>query len=60
VFIAILLWKKVPGLITRGLEKQIAAIRTRLDEAAQLRAEAERCATNMPASSPAPRPKSPA
>jgi F-type H+-transporting ATPase subunit b len=41
VFIAILLWKKVPGLITRGLDKQIAAIRTRLDEAAQLRSEAE-------------------
>jgi F-type H+-transporting ATPase subunit b len=41
VFIAILLWKKVPGLITRGLDRQIAAIRTRLDEAAQLRADAE-------------------
>ena len=41
VFIAILLWKKVPGLITRGLDKQIAAIRTRLDEAAALRTEAE-------------------
>ena len=41
VFIAILLWKKVPGLVTRGLDRQIAAIRTRLDEAAQLRAEAE-------------------
>jgi F-type H+-transporting ATPase subunit b len=41
VFIAILLWKKVPGLITRGLDKQIAAIRTRLEEAAALRAEAE-------------------
>ena len=41
VFIAILLWKKVPALVTRGLDRQIAAIRTRLDEAAQLRAEAE-------------------
>ena len=41
VFIAILLWKKVPGLITRGLDAQIAAIRQRLDEAKQLRAEAE-------------------
>ena len=41
VFIAILLWKKVPSLITRGLDNQIAAIRTRLDEAKQLRAEAE-------------------
>jgi F-type H+-transporting ATPase subunit b len=41
VFIAILLWKKVPGLITRGLDAQIAAIRQRLDEAKALRAEAE-------------------
>ena len=41
VFIAILVWKKVPGLITRGLDNQIAAIRTRLDEARALRAEAE-------------------
>lgn len=40
-FILILLWKKVPSLITAGLDKQIAAIRTRLDEAKQLRAEAE-------------------
>lgn len=40
-FIAILLWKKVPGLITRGLDKQIAAIKARLDEAKALRAEAE-------------------
>ena len=41
VFILILIWKKVPGLITRGLDGQIAAIRNRLDEAKQLRAEAE-------------------
>jgi F-type H+-transporting ATPase subunit b len=41
VFIAILLWKKVPGLIAGGLDRQIAAIRSRLDEASQLRAEAE-------------------
>jgi F-type H+-transporting ATPase subunit b len=41
VFIAILLWKKVPGLITRGLDRQIAAIRTRLQEAEALRTEAE-------------------
>lgn len=41
VFIAILLWKKVPALITRGLDKQIAAIKSRLDEARALRAEAE-------------------
>jgi len=41
VFIAILVWKKVPGLITRGLDGQIAAIRARLDEAKALRTEAE-------------------
>jgi F-type H+-transporting ATPase subunit b len=41
VFIAILLWKRVPGLITGGLDKQIAAIRARLDEAKALRSEAE-------------------
>ena len=41
VFIGILLWKKVPGLITGGLDRQIASIRSRLDEAAALRAEAE-------------------
>lgn len=41
VFLAILIWKKVPGLIVRGLDTQIAAIRTRLDEAKALRDEAE-------------------
>lgn len=41
VFILILLWKKVPGLVVRGLDNQIAAIRSRLDEAKALRAEAE-------------------
>lgn len=41
VFLAVLVWKKVPALIVGGLDKQIAAIRTRLDEAKQLRAEAE-------------------
>lgn len=41
VFILILLWKKVPQLVTAGLDRQIAAIRTRLDEAKTLRAEAE-------------------
>jgi F-type H+-transporting ATPase subunit b len=40
-FLAILLWKKVPGAIAGMLDKQIGAIRTRLDEAKQLRAEAE-------------------
>jgi len=41
VFIAILLWKRVPNVVTRGLDRQIAAIKSRLDEAAALRAEAE-------------------
>lgn len=42
VFIAILVWKKVPGLIVGGLDKQIADIRRQLDEAKALRAEAEK------------------
>ena len=41
VFIVILLWKKVPGVVTGALDKQIAAIRRQLDEATTLRAEAE-------------------
>ena len=40
-FLAVLIWKKVPGAIAGMLDKQIAAIRNRLDEAKQLRAEAE-------------------
>lgn len=40
-FLLILIAKKVPALIGRGLDNQIAAIRTRLDEAKQLRSEAE-------------------
>ena len=42
VFLIVLVWKKVPGLVTSGLDRQIAAIRQRLDEAKQLRAEAEK------------------
>ena len=41
VFIVILLVKKVPALIARGLDGKIAQIREQLDEAAKLRAEAE-------------------
>lgn len=41
VLIAIMLWKKVPGIITGGLDKSIAEIRKQLDEAKSLRAEAE-------------------
>ena len=41
VLIVIMLWKKVPGMITGGLDNKIAAIREQLDEAKKLRAEAE-------------------
>lgn len=42
VFIIILLWKKVPAALASGLDKQINAIKTQLDEAKALRAEAEK------------------
>lgn len=42
VLIVIFIWKKVPGLIIGGLDAKIAAIREQLDEAKQLRAEAEK------------------
>ena len=41
VLIAIMLWKKVPSMVTSGLDRQIAAIRAQLEEARALRAEAE-------------------
>ena len=41
VVFAILIWKRVPALIGAALDKKIATIRAQLDEAAQLRAEAE-------------------
>lgn len=41
VFFLILIVKGVPKMITSGLDRQIAAIRQRLDEAKALRAEAE-------------------
>ena len=41
VVFAILIWKRVPALIGRALDSKIAAIRAQLDEAAQLRKEAE-------------------
>lgn len=41
VLLAVFVWKKVPGLITGGLDAKIAEIRTQLDEAKSLRAEAE-------------------
>jgi F-type H+-transporting ATPase subunit b len=41
VFILILLIKKVPALIGKGLDSKIAQIREQLDEASRLRAEAD-------------------
>jgi F-type H+-transporting ATPase subunit b len=38
---AILIWKRVPALIAAALDSKIAGIRAQLDEAAQLRADAE-------------------
>src|SRR3954471_20443699 len=39
--ILVMLWKRVPAMIAAALDKKIATIREQLDEAAQLRAEAE-------------------
>lgn len=41
VVLLLMLWKKVPAMIGGMLDTRIAAIRTQLDEAAKLRAEAE-------------------
>lgn len=41
VLIGVFIWKKVPGLLTGGLDAKIASIRAALDEAKNLRAEAE-------------------
>ncbi|MFN3988991.1 MAG: hypothetical protein ACK4IS_01900 [Erythrobacter sp.] len=41
LLIAVMVWKKVPGMITRGLDAKIAEIARQLDEAKALRAEAE-------------------
>jgi F-type H+-transporting ATPase subunit b len=41
VVFALLIWKRVPAIIGKALDKKIAGIREQLDEAAQLRAEAE-------------------
>lgn len=41
VLVAVFVWKKVPGLITGGLDAKIAEIRQQLEEAKALRAEAE-------------------
>ena len=49
VLIAVFVWKKVPGIIAGGLDNKIAAIRTALDEAKALRAEAEALRTEYAA-----------
>ncbi|KQS46883.1 MULTISPECIES: F0F1 ATP synthase subunit B family protein [unclassified Sphingomonas] len=41
VVILLMIWKKVPGMIGKMLDTRIAGIRTQLDEAKALRAEAE-------------------
>ncbi|MEO0462124.1 MAG: hypothetical protein AAF127_03275 [Pseudomonadota bacterium] len=41
VLIGVMIWKKVPGMLVRGLDAKIEAIREQLDEAKSLRAEAE-------------------
>jgi F-type H+-transporting ATPase subunit b len=41
VFLGILIWKKVPGVIVGGLDSKIAEIKKQLEEARSLRAEAE-------------------
>ncbi|MDE2436764.1 MAG: hypothetical protein KGM49_10930 [Sphingomonadales bacterium] len=41
VLIGVMIWKRVPGMLTSGLDKSIAEIRKQLDEAKALRAEAE-------------------
>ncbi|OCC23078.1 hypothetical protein MB02_12965 [Croceicoccus estronivorus] len=41
VFLGLLLWKKVPGILVGGLDAKITEIKHQLDEAKQLRAEAE-------------------
>ncbi|MBP8232437.1 F0F1 ATP synthase subunit B [Rhizorhabdus sp.] len=42
IVILLLLWKKVPAVIGSSLDKKIASIRANLDEAASLRADAEK------------------
>ena len=41
VLIGVFVWKKVPGMITGGLDAKIAEIKQQLDEAKALRSEAE-------------------
>ncbi len=49
VVILLMIWKKVPGMIGKMLDTRIAGIRTQLDEAKALRAEAEAIRTEYEA-----------
>ena len=49
VVILLMIWKKVPGMIGNMLDARIAGIRTQLDEAKALRAEAEAIRTEYEA-----------
>ena len=49
VVIFFMIWKKVPQIIGRGLDSKIATIRKQLDEAAALRAEAEKLRADLQA-----------
>lgn len=42
VLFAVIVWKKVPGTVAGGLDNKIAEIKQQLDEAKELRAEAEK------------------
>ncbi|WP_374945033.1 hypothetical protein [Sphingomonas sp.] len=42
IVVGIMLWQKVPALVARMLDGRIATIRSQLDEASALRAEAEK------------------
>lgn len=42
ILIGVFIWKKVPGLVTGGLDSKIEEIKKQLDEAKNLRAEAEK------------------
>ena len=49
VVILLMIWKKVPGMIGKMLDARIAGIRTQLDEAKALRAQAEAIRTEYEA-----------
>lgn len=53
IVIVLLLWKKVPAIIGASLDKKIASIRANLDEAASLRADAEKLKAEYEAKSKA-------